>query len=209
MIQVSILNVSAMTKADYENIILKLSPYRRERAQRYKIEQDRYLSAGAGYLLDCALKERGRRERDAEYTFNEHAKPYMGGLQFNLSHSGTLVALAVGEEEVGVDIEKITPVKEELIRRVCTERELAYLNEAPQDRASAFFRLWTAKESAGKYLGIGLTDPKAFEVDLSLKSVTYKGERLNATLKEYQLEGYALTACGQEPFSNELITVTI
>ena len=203
MVRVSYIDTALWTAADYERILSTLSQERRARAERYQSERDRYLSAGASYLLDCALKEMGKCEREAQYTFNEHAKPYMGGVYFNLSHSGTVSALAVGDHEVGVDVQKLGPVTDRLIERVCTESEQKLIKESG-DGERAFFRLWTAKESAGKFLGTGLSEPKAFEIDLKYGRVTLRGETLKAVLKEYPLDGYALFACANEPFESEL-----
>ena len=71
---------------------------------------------------------------------------------FNLSHSGNFVGCAVHDQEIGLDIQEITEPRDSLIRRVCTQDELASLKSS-QD----FCRIWTMKESAVKLTGEGIT----------------------------------------------------
>lgn len=210
MIRVSYLNTAKMTEADYQRMISELSEERAERAERYQKKEDRYLSAGAGHLLDVALKKMGREEKSLKYYYNDRGKPYVIGIGFNLSHSGTIAALALGNQEVGVDVQKIVPVKEELIERVCTEREYAYLSGfSGMAREREFFRLWTAKESASKYIGSGLPNPKEYEIDLVKGTFLYRGKTWKARFMEYPLEGYSLTACSAERFSHTLTKIEL
>ena len=81
---------------------------------------------------------------------------------FNLSHSGTKVALGISDKEIGVDIEKVRGFKDSLINRVFSddEKELAkMLSEFDRQDANpdgAYTALWTAKESVMKYSARGL-----------------------------------------------------
>ncbi len=198
MVEISYIDTASFTAERYREILNTLSEERREKAERCRTERAAYLSAGAGYLLDCALRRAGFRE--AAFTYGEHGKPYLNGFCFNLSHSGTLAVLAVADGEVGVDVEKIAAASDKLIRRVCTERECAYLfSFSEEERAREFFRIWTAKESAAKFLGAGLASPKHFEVDLSCGEV--KRGSASFPIREYALDGYALTVCAEEAFS--------
>lgn len=200
MVEVSYIDTALFTERAYREILNTLSKERRERAERYCTKESAYLSAGAGYLLSRALKEAGFQEN---VVYGEHGKPYIQGFPFNLSHSGTVAVLAVASGEVGVDVEKIASVKDKLIKRMCTERECAYLyNLSEEARKEAFFRIWTAKESAAKYMGTGLPNPKEFEADLLLKTVKRGGEVMS--VREYPLEGYALTVCAREEFAPAL-----
>lgn len=91
----------------------------------------------------------------------EGGKPYFPAFphcHFNLSHSGTLVLCALDEQPVGVDIECIRPHHPNLARRICSEQELAWL-EQQEDSISALCQLWTRKEALVKYQGTGLTVP--------------------------------------------------
>lgn len=105
------------------------------------------------------------------FRYTEEGKPFLGaehGLEFSLSHSGSLLLLGVAREAVGVDIEGVRPMPdlEAVARLVFTPEEMAFLEEDPPGgRLEAFFRLWAGKEALLKGLGVGfLSDP--MEVDL-------------------------------------------
>ena len=72
----------------------------------------------------------------------------MKGLFYNVSHSKGRIAIAIGESEVGVDIQKYT----EVIERVKPK----YYHE--DDYEQNLLRMWVIKESFLKYIGIGLTN---------------------------------------------------
>lgn len=71
-----------------------------------------------------------------------------GKIYFSISHTGTVVAVAIAELPVGADIEKTTrTVKEGLFDRIATEEEKkAFVSPTRED----VLRLWTAKESVFK-----------------------------------------------------------
>jgi len=93
------------------------------------------------------------------------------GLQFNLSHTNGLVAIAVSRlGEVGVDAEAIDRhVNLAVADRYFFGAESRWLaNLAPAVRAEGFLRLWTLKEAYIKATGRGLSQPLDefwFEVD--------------------------------------------
>jgi 4'-phosphopantetheinyl transferase len=100
-------------------------------------------------------------------------KPYLrrdGGpdLRFNLSHSGSLVALAVGiGDEVGIDVEAEPPGNaDELVPIVLSGPERrAYEELPPALRGAAFLRCWTRKEALLKASGAGFSsDPRMLTV---------------------------------------------
>lgn len=77
-----------------------------------------------------------------------------GSAYVSISHCEDLVACALSREPIGIDAERIRPVKPGLIDRVCTPEEKDYV----QDSAERFFEVWTAKEACFKMLGTGITD---------------------------------------------------
>ncbi|HVV93706.1 MAG TPA: 4'-phosphopantetheinyl transferase superfamily protein [Hyphomicrobiales bacterium] len=90
-------------------------------------------------------------------------------LHFNLSHTGDLAALAVSAEApLGVDIEHVAPVKEDVAGHFFSAAEQAALKALPEaGRERAFFRCWTRKEAMVKALGGGLSIELArFDVTL-------------------------------------------
>ena len=137
-----------------------LTPMRRERMFRYRFHEDRTRCLAAGLMLRCVFGDT-QAER---ITNSSLGKPYLPcGPFFNLSHSGSKVVLLVGDQELGVDIEQITPYSQSVAWQVFTDCELAWLNIQQSDEA--FFRLWTGKESIMKALGQGFQlPPESFEI---------------------------------------------
>lgn len=89
------------------------------------------------------------------FAVGEHGKPSLlnGETAFNMSHTSGYAMCAVHPTAVGVDIQAIRPVTPQLIRRVCTPSECAYIGGDPAQFAAVF----TAKEAYVKYQGIGLS----------------------------------------------------
>lgn len=81
-------------------------------------------------------------------------------LHLNLSHSGPLLAAAVSQRPVGIDIERIRPraVAAQTDRVFCPAeaRTLAGLEDAA--RLARFFQLWTLKEAVAKAAELSIWD---------------------------------------------------
>lgn len=139
-----------------------LSPQRCEKTMRYRFDRGKWLSAGAGLLLDDMLQEHGLREHDMQYVVGEHGKPALAGhpnLHFNLSHSGMLVACAMSKRPVGVDVQTLVEVRRSLVNYTMSTEEIAQLDAIAdnQDQQLFFTQLWTIKESYSKATGTGLS----------------------------------------------------
>lgn len=84
-------------------------------------------------------------------------------LQFNISHSRGLIALAVAQDrELGIDVENINerPAPVEIANHFFTAREAQELATlTPEQQHSRFFEYWTLKESYIKARGMGLSLP--------------------------------------------------
>ena len=101
----------------------------------------------------AATASKGTNNRD----FVEKEWP---DLRFNLSHTrgAVLIGIAIGRE-LGVDIEWERPIEdlEGMARTVMSDGELLWWNALePKNRMSAFYRVWTRKESYLKAIGLGL-----------------------------------------------------
>ena len=74
-------------------------------------------------------------------------------IQFNLSHSEDWILLGVGEMPLGVDIQKISSIREKVMEAYYTESEKELVKEYG---VTAFYEIWTKKESYVKYTGEGI-----------------------------------------------------
>lgn len=197
-----------------DRALAALSPQRRDKVARARREWDKLLSLGAGAVLDLSLASVGLREREARLSWNSHGKPCLADypeLRFNLSHSGRFAVCALSDREVGVDVEQAREAGEALLRRVCTQRELAAMEALePERRQDRFFQLWTAKESFLKYLGTGLSRPvRGVEVELEpAPSLSWEGRPQAVALFQRKLEGHWFAVCAPEGQAVEWRLVT-
>lgn len=145
------------------------------RAQRFVFVRDRErFVVGRGRLRQILGARTGVRAAALRFDYSEHNKPTLAGLgaplHFNLSHSEGLAALAVADAfELGVDIQAVRPLKENIAARFFSPCELAELDALPEaERLDGFYRCWTRKEAILKALGDGMARPlDSFDVSIS------------------------------------------
>lgn len=187
----------------FKQFLSKASPFRQEKALRFKWRKDQALSLGAGLLLDYGLQQYSDTfPLPAEYEEGEFGKPFFRNddkVKFNLSHSGTFVMCGISTDgEIGVDIEEMRPVDIDLMSRIFTKEEQIFLSES-KEKERDFYKLWVCKESFMKIIGKGLNlSPRSF-------SICLEGDRITVTQevsdKEFyfklydSISGYYMAVC--------------
>lgn len=144
-----------------------------ERAQQARFffadDRKRYLATRA--MVRWVLSRYADVEpADWAFSANAYGRPQLAnghpsaaGLSFNISHTGGLIALAVGRtRELGVDVENcvaraVAPGVADHFFSAAEAAELAGV--APARRQDRFFEYWTFKESYIKARGMGLSLP--------------------------------------------------
>ncbi len=137
--------------------------------QRQFLTTEIAVANGAQYLRDSAESRRALMllkficQTDYQFelkqlNFNAYGKPAttVDGFQFNISHSGNLILIAIDDRAVGIDVEHCKKIDYRLIAKRFfsgAERDLLAANEYD---IKLFYKIWTLKESYLKYLGIGL-----------------------------------------------------
>ncbi|ULU24013.1 4'-phosphopantetheinyl transferase superfamily protein [Dyella terrae] len=143
-----------------------LSTYEAGRAARFRhaLDHDTYTIAHAFWrvALGAALNS---DPAAVELVRSAHGQPLLpdSGLCTSLSHSGTMVAVAIARgAAIGVDIEGFpsrTPLHD-LTGALCTPQEAAAMSELDGEaRSRALLDLWTRKEALLKAFGVGLRVP--------------------------------------------------
>ena len=96
---------------------------------------------------------------DVRIRTGEFGKPSVDGVEFSLSHTGSVVLIGLGDLPLGVDVEKIPD--DRTVQQVGPSfhpREAAELLGLPADeRPGAFARVWVRKEALLKAIGTGLS----------------------------------------------------
>lgn len=157
-------------EALFYGLLPTVAAARREKIARCRDAGQKRLLLGAGLLLNRALAAEGLTAPD--YAETPEGKPYLPSLpdfRFSLSHSGETVLCAVSERELGCDVERVRDFDIGIARRFFHETESASLFSLPEgERQTAFFRLWTLKESYMKARGLGFALPmSAFAISVS------------------------------------------
>lgn len=158
-----------MPASDLAQLRRILSPDECARADRFHFEADRrravtgraYLRLLLGQILDMPANE-------LQFEYDEFGKPNLlpgqrRALQFNVSHSGELVLIAVATgRAVGVDVEQIRTDLDpnSIAAQFFSASECEILASLPRPaRYRAFFACWTRKEAYLKAKGVGLSLP--------------------------------------------------
>ncbi len=118
-----------------------------ENANKYKT-----IISRKQHLISSYLK----RRFVGDYLVNGDGKPYSATSFFNISHSNEYVVLAISDKHpIGVDIEEIKEVKDDMRKYISSKEEYLYIKNDKN-----FFEVWTSKESLSKAYGTGLYDIK-------------------------------------------------
>lgn len=105
----------------------------------------------------------GVEARELRFRYGEYGKPELKGggpVRFNVSHAGGVAVLAfAAEREVGVDVERVRPVRRQarIAERVFAPEVARAWGALPAGRREeGFFREWTKLEAASKLTGAGV-----------------------------------------------------
>jgi 4'-phosphopantetheinyl transferase len=132
---------------------------RMERIRRVVAREE--FAVGRGLLRRLLGQALGCAPRSIAFSLGEHGKPGVAGVEFNVSHSHGLVAIALcGSAAVGVDVEWMDPSIEalEIAQDTFAPEEVERIRLAEGgERVRAFYDTWARKEAVVKAHGGGLT----------------------------------------------------
>lgn len=140
------------------------------------------------------LKDLINNYNEKDLYYNKYGKPYIKDVFFNISHSFGYMIVATSDSEIGVDIEKVRDVRDELIDFIATKKEREYIYEDIQNKEKRAFEIYTLKEAYFKMLGTGLQDFKSVEFIINDCSTICSDKNVNASL-HYDIDGYVFAIC--------------
>lgn len=119
-------------------------------AQNIKVKKQKYF---VWKLLEHAIEDTfGLDIKDLKIEKKDSGKWVCDKCYFSLSHSEDIVAVALSNSEVGVDIERIRPIKESAIIKTLTDSEKEQLSKiTPSARQRFLLEKWSQKESIFKF----------------------------------------------------------
>ena len=135
------------TETEVQRLLPQVSAQRREQALRFKHTLGQFCCLKSWLMLNAM------HIGEMEFLYNEHGKPYLeGGPFFSISHCKEGIAVAIDDQPIGIDIEAIRNVDQDLILRTMNEEEQRQIHSNRD-----FTRLWTQKEAILKMEGTGIT----------------------------------------------------
>lgn len=142
-------------------------------------------------LLDKLMMDFSESINEKYICYEENGKPFIKNksIYFNISYSDNIGVLAISNENVGIDIEKIKKYDEKLVNNFYSKEELRYLKKS-YDRNYEYTKLWTYKEAYLKYQGTGIND--------NFKNLNFIQENKyvsNVKFKTINYEDYVITIC--------------
>ena len=149
------------------NLIPFLSANRKKKYESFRFQSDKNNCLYSYLLLKKEINSLYAIPIENQiFRTNLYGKPYLANTNlnifFNISHTSDCVICAISDNEVGVDIEKIGEVPEDIIDDVLSKKEknsLSLLDKTENSkRARLFFSFWTQKEAYVKYTGKGIIE---------------------------------------------------
>ena len=187
-------NINGISRNDIDAAYFLMSPERKEKCDRFRVEKEKIVCIAADMLLRKLLSERtGLSQNEIRFYEGNNGKPYLSDLSyfFNISHAGDYIAIALCKDaEIGIDIEKIRPVRHRLLSHFCTDSDMDFIfgdkkelfsDEVIEDREilTRVFRVWTYKEAYVKSIGESILE--------YAKMISYdEGNCVETRFKEYR-----------------------
>ena len=195
MIKLAYCDVGNLKLADAYKLLPKT---RQKKVDRFRFEKDKKLSAGAYLLLDKLLKE--ENITNPILKTGKYGKAYISNYEniyFNLSHSGKLVACAISDSEVGVDIEyNDSKIDLNIAKHYFYNSEYESIINS-QNSSEEFFKFWVLKESYMKYTGLGFNLPlDKFEIIIN-NDIKLKNDKNNLKFSLFDVDEYKMAICSK------------
>lgn len=162
---VVILNTDKISRDEIKAAYFLMSAQRREKCDRFLRDEDKILCIVSDMLLRRELSQKtGILSENIEFIYGENGKPYLKNREyfFSVSHAGNMVAAAFNKDnEVGIDIEKIRPMKAGTLKFFCTDKDRDFIFSSASmpeiiseaESLDRIFRVWTFKEAYVKTVG--------------------------------------------------------
>lgn len=198
---------------NFKQIFERLPDVIQERIYKYKIPGERNLKIVGKGLLIKALKDWGivpdQTLVNLRYTATQ--QPYIEGLNinFSISHSDDLIICAIARgARIGVDVEKIKPVKLSLMRAYIDDNTWRKIIDAP-DPDSMFFNQWTIREAAVKASGWGLEQIELSEINIGDTCIHLRNETFYYEMLPISHAHACCLACNNEVEDVDIVRLSL
>lgn len=151
---------------NWQDEIKNVPIWRQKVIDKFTVNEPKKLSLIASILFEKAIREINVNIdiKNINISYNQYGKPYIDdekykNIKFNISHTKDKAILVISDEEVGCDIEMIHDIDLNIAKRFFTINEYNYIESLKdiEKKKKVFYKIWTMKESIGKYIGKGLS----------------------------------------------------
>ncbi len=178
----------------FEQLLPCVSVEKRKQIMRMRPGIDRRLSLYAEIMVRRIASEFLNIDNsDIEIIRGEYGKPYLKGTEnfhFNISHTHNAIAIAIADTPIGIDIERIRPLNDSIVKRLYSFKEKEYVYGVAGEKERRFSEVWTRKESYIKRddrnISLG-----SFSID------TFK-DVIDGQIKTYCIGKYVISVCGNQ-----------
>ena len=190
-----------LEKNKYLEMLKCLNEYEADKIQRFMKYEDSLRSLYGKYMIKKYL---GVDKLNLSY--NQWKKPFLvdfPNTHINISHSHEWVVVAIDENPVGIDIEKIQDIDMSIAKSFFSKSESEYIFSLHKEKQlEEFYKIWTIKEAYIKWKGMGMyIDLNSFDVviDNNRAYIYTKGkkEKCLVYLKKIENE-YILSYCVED-----------
>lgn len=169
-----------VSEKTYKKMYDILPVSRKQKVDEIKIEKNKKIAIIEYFLVKKYLN----MKKYCDFLYTKGGKPYIAGYsKFNISHSENMLVVAVRDNEVGVDVQKIVKYNEKLANKICNKEELKKLNNST-DKDLTFTEIWTLKESYLKLKDLGIY--------MDLKKIPQNN---NFRYNYFYIDGYVVCEC--------------
>ena len=141
----------------YDALSCFVTPNKEQELDNTKSDIVKKLRLYAEILTRIAIcQDLNVENKDIEFERTCYGKPYLLNDQdyhFSVSHTRNMIAVAVSNKSVGVDVEKVREVDLRIAKRFYTPQERNHLASSLDVKYERFFEIWTKKEAYIKYIG--------------------------------------------------------
>ncbi|HRY52561.1 MAG TPA: 4'-phosphopantetheinyl transferase superfamily protein [Candidatus Portnoybacteria bacterium] len=146
-----------------KNKLQALSAEEIKKAGFFKDKNSRNLYIAGKYLTRKIIATQLKiKAEDIVFKTNKYGRPLLvypknKNFDFNLSHSGKRVVLAIADSRVGIDIEEMRPIDLKIAGDYFHKKETKFVHSQKGKELESFYQIWTLKESLIKAKGRGLS----------------------------------------------------
>ena len=219
MLKIYYYKTNTISDNTYNNIIEQLPYSMRKYIDSFKLYSDRRNRAVSRLMLLNFLASEHGCDINAlpEFKNDKYGKPLNEGgipslftihyplftcsIYFNISHTAGITSIALSDSHVGIDIEKITEINPLDFRKFFTDNELEIICKS-ENKAIAFFKFWTLKESVMKLSGYGFSiNPLSIEISMP-ESIFINGSKVFS--KNYNMGEFILSVSAYNSISSDI-----